>query len=119
MLQHAYERKDESEPAKIARSEVGRKYWGSRGPYVRKNMILGLIEEMGHEYDDLLEGAMAEEEGVEEGPDKTAMLVANETIIHKSKTQEELDAEEDAEEDDEEEEWGEEQKEDDDNDDES
>ncbi|KAJ1715233.1 hypothetical protein NYO67_2619 [Aspergillus flavus] len=37
--------------------EFGKPFWGTPGRYIAKNMLRALIEELGHEYDNLLEGA--------------------------------------------------------------
>ena len=46
------------------KKEFGRWYWGTPGRYVPKKMILGLLEEFGHEWEELVEAAM-EEDGEE------------------------------------------------------
>lgn len=52
-------------PTTMLKPEMGKKFWGTRGKYVKKEFLEGIVEEMGHEYDDLLEGAA---EGTEEIP---------------------------------------------------
>jgi hypothetical protein len=37
--------------------ELGKPYWGTPGRYLPKKMLLALIEELGHEYVGLLDGA--------------------------------------------------------------
>ncbi|KAF8420741.1 hypothetical protein BGX38DRAFT_1137875 [Terfezia claveryi] len=44
----------------VLKDKLGRPYWGTVGKYVKKNQILGFIEQMGHEYQDLLMGATEE-----------------------------------------------------------
>ena len=39
------------------KKQIGKGYWGSRGRYLPRSMLLAFIEEMGHEYDSLLDGA--------------------------------------------------------------
>ncbi|OGM44733.1 hypothetical protein ABOM_007399 [Aspergillus bombycis] len=39
------------------RGESGRPFWGTLGRYLPKNMLLALVEELGHDYKDLLNGA--------------------------------------------------------------
>jgi hypothetical protein len=39
------------------RDEVGKPFWGTPGRYLPKNMLLSLVEALGHEYKDLLDGA--------------------------------------------------------------
>lgn len=41
---------------------------------MRQGMLLGFVEELGHEYNNLLEGVVEEEAAV---PDKTAVFAAN------------------------------------------
>ncbi len=58
----------------VSRAEIGRRFWGTRGRYMQKGMLLGFVEELGHEYDHLLEGVIEEQGTI---PDKTAVLAAN------------------------------------------
>jgi len=44
----------------VLKDELGHPYWGTVGKYVNKNQILGFIEQMEHEYQDLLVGATEE-----------------------------------------------------------
>ncbi|OJJ04022.1 hypothetical protein ASPVEDRAFT_85437 [Aspergillus versicolor CBS 583.65] len=37
------------------RDEVGKPFWGTPGRYLPKNMLLSLVEALGHEYKDLLD----------------------------------------------------------------
>lgn len=39
------------------RDGVGKPFWGTPGRYLPKNMLLSLFEALGHEYNDLLDGA--------------------------------------------------------------
>lgn len=41
----------------VLRDEIGRPFWGTPGRYMPKNMLLALVEELGHDYRDILEGA--------------------------------------------------------------
>lgn len=46
------------EQSKLAlKNEVGKMYWGTPGRYLPRNMLLAFVEELGHEYDELLGGA--------------------------------------------------------------
>jgi hypothetical protein len=38
--------------------ELGRHFWGTPGRYLPREMLMAFVEEMGHEYEQLLEGAM-------------------------------------------------------------
>lgn len=39
------------------KENIGKLYWGTPGRYLPRNMLLAFVEELGHEYEDLLEGA--------------------------------------------------------------
>ncbi|RAQ50236.1 hypothetical protein AFGD_011576 [Aspergillus flavus] len=39
------------------KDEIGKPFWGTPGRYLPKNMLLAVVEELGHEYKELLEGA--------------------------------------------------------------
>ncbi|KAL4778506.1 hypothetical protein BJX76DRAFT_352568 [Aspergillus varians] len=59
----------------ILKKETGRSFWGTPGKYMPKNMLLALVEELGHEYRDLLEGA-----GCSKGDAKLLLEVASSQI---------------------------------------
>jgi len=59
--------------------EFRKPFWGTRGAYMNKSMLMAFVEEMGHEYDDLLEGAAKDTDDAVE-PDTTALMAANEAI---------------------------------------
>ncbi|KAL1962093.1 hypothetical protein VTN77DRAFT_560 [Rasamsonia byssochlamydoides] len=40
-----------------SKDESGKPYWDTPGRFLPKNMLMSFVEEMGHEYDELLEGA--------------------------------------------------------------
>ncbi|KAJ5406619.1 hypothetical protein N7465_007903 [Penicillium sp. CMV-2018d] len=54
--QHSSQGKS-SQAAAILQAEKGKPVWGSAGRYVPRNMLLALVEEMGHEYSFVLDGA--------------------------------------------------------------
>lgn len=58
--------------------ELGKKYWGTAGSYMSRSMLLAFVEEMGHDYDELLEGAT--EDSKETEPVETALAAANNQI---------------------------------------
>ena len=69
-------------PIDVLRDELGKPFWGTPGPYLRRSYILAFIDEMGHEYEELLQGAMKENEGEkEESVDPTALVAANDEIL--------------------------------------
>lgn len=39
------------------KNKIGKLYWGTPGRYLPRNMLLAFVEELGHEYGELLEGA--------------------------------------------------------------
>ena len=49
---------------KNSKAELGKKFWGTPGRYMLEGMLLGFVEEMGHEYEHLLEGAIKEDGAV-------------------------------------------------------
>ena len=61
----------------ISRAELRNRVWGTPGKYMREGMLLAFVEEMGHEYKHLLDGAIKEEEAV---VDATAVVVAHQSI---------------------------------------
>ena len=66
----------------VSRNEVRRRFWGTPGKYMLERMLLAFVEEMGHEYKHLLDGAIKEDNAV---VDATAVVVANESIRRKLK----------------------------------
>lgn len=38
-----------------ARQEVGKKYWGSRGAYMKQGILRTFVDAKGHEYEDMME----------------------------------------------------------------
>ena len=66
----------------VLRDELGRPYWGTVGKYVKKNQLLGFIEQMGHEYQDLLMGATEEEGENISKPDPTALMAATDRALN-------------------------------------
>lgn len=65
----------------ILKGELGQQYWGTRGPFMKKKMLLAMVEEMGHDYEDLLQGAAPPDKQEDEHPDDTGLLCAISTII--------------------------------------
>ena len=81
-----------------SRAEVGKRYWGTPGRYFLKSMLLGFVEQMGHNYDHLLEGAIDDDAK----PRSEAVILAaehlkrvNETMPDGRKLVEEEEEEED------------------------
>ncbi|KAI2463913.1 hypothetical protein F4781DRAFT_97731 [Annulohypoxylon bovei var. microspora] len=70
--------------------ELGNRYWGTRGRYVKKNQLLGFIEHVGQDISSirsssLLENAL-EEEGEDDKPDPSALVVMADTTIRQTST---------------------------------
>ena len=81
----------------VSRAELRKKFWGTPGRYMRESMLLGFVEEMGHDYEHLLEGAIKEEDAV---ADITAIAAANTHIQETLKAEEDCDLESDSDDDD-------------------
>ena len=81
----------------VSRAELRKKFWGTPGRYMRESMLLGFVEEMGHDYEHLLEGAIKEEDAV---ADITAIVAANTHIQETLKAEEGCDLESDSDDDD-------------------
>ena len=70
MLRHSYAGKH----YEVSGAEPRKRFWGTPGRYMLEGMLLGFVEEMGHQYKHLLEGAIKEDEPV---VDPTAIAAAN------------------------------------------
>ena len=84
----------------VSRAESGKRSWGTRGRYMREGMLLGFVEELGQEYEHLMEGVIEEEEAI---PDKTALFAANAHVQDLLKADESEDDDDDDEDEDEDE----------------
>ncbi len=73
MLRRAHH---QGEHEHILKDHLGRKFWGTPGPYLRKAYLLAFVEEIGA--DDLMDGAKEGEDDVETDP--VALLAANDKI---------------------------------------
>ena len=61
MLRRCFTRGKDKE---VSKEELGRRSWGTPGRYMLRGMLLGFVEQLGHNYDHLLEGASNEDEEV-------------------------------------------------------
>jgi hypothetical protein len=52
----------EKSQGQILKEEFGKLYWATPGRYMRRNMLLAFVEELGHEYEKLLEGCMEDDD---------------------------------------------------------
>ena len=82
----------QSEHTKILRDELGKKFWGAPGPYLRRKFLLAFVEEMGHA--ELLEGAHQVDDEDQE-PDDLVLATANEAIGISARNDSEIDEEDD------------------------
>ena len=64
------------------KDELGNPYWETPGPFMRKQMLLAFVEELGHPYNGLMDGA--EEDGTDEAVE-TALFAANHGILESIK----------------------------------
>jgi hypothetical protein len=71
-------------------NELGKPYWGTRENFMKKGMLLAFVEEMGHEYEDLLEGAREERKKAVQ-PDDLALFAANKQILFSVEKHEECE----------------------------
>lgn len=60
--------------------EIKRPYWGTRGPFMKKGMLMAFVEKMGHEYKELMEGAI-DDGSNEDGKSDPLALVASSRAI--------------------------------------
>ena len=73
----------------LLHGEVGKKYSGSTGRFMRKDMLAGFVEQLGQDWEYLLDNAFEDEEGDQVEPDDTAVCVANKDNEQKMMTEEE------------------------------
>ncbi|KAL2872297.1 uncharacterized protein BJX67DRAFT_369009 [Aspergillus lucknowensis] len=57
ILRRAWGRNNNGGAYEVLKDEAGRLFWGTPGRYLPRNMLLGLVEDLGHEYKGLLQGA--------------------------------------------------------------
>ncbi len=81
----------------VSQAELGKRFWGTPGKYMLEGMLLGFVEELGHGYNHLLDGAIKEDEAV---VDATAVFVANQSIQRTLKDDDEEESDSDSDSDD-------------------
>ena len=81
----------------VSRAELRKRFWGTPGKYMLEGMLLGFVEEMGHEYKHLLDGAIKEDEAV---VNATAVVVANQCIQRTLKVDDDEESDSDSDDDD-------------------
>ncbi|KAL9111607.1 MAG: hypothetical protein Q9187_007900 [Circinaria calcarea] len=73
MLRRAWNYKGKKE--KVLTDQLGKKFWGTPRPYMRRTMLQALITEVGHEFEGISVGAETGKEGGQE-LDYTALAAA-------------------------------------------
>ncbi|KAH6668954.1 hypothetical protein B0J14DRAFT_674494 [Halenospora varia] len=72
-------------------------FWGTRGKYLPENMLRAIVEDIGHQYEDLMDGA--DESRSQEGTEEMVLAVAAHKVIEEKERQEaKLEGEDDSEE---------------------
>lgn len=91
ILKHAWTDKGMN-AKKILMKERGKHFWGTKGPYMKKRMLLAFVEQLGHDHEALLENALVEtkEDEISES-DPSALLLASQEIrgVHRERGEEE------------------------------
>ncbi|KAI1400229.1 hypothetical protein F4819DRAFT_380121 [Hypoxylon fuscum] len=68
--------------------ELGNRYWGTRGKYVKRNQLLGFVEHLGQDIENISSSSIMEhgieEEGEEEKPNTAAVVVVADTTIRQA-----------------------------------
>ena len=66
----------------VLRQEVAKatRYWGTRGRYVKKNMLRGFVDELGHDIESILENSIDDDDAGDTAPDAVA-VIASETVF--------------------------------------
>lgn len=83
MLRRAYNVETRTD---ALQNSLGQKFWGTVGPYIRKSMLRGFVEELGHGFDGLMDGAIP---NGDDEPDETGIASANAQILRSHDQQEE------------------------------
>lgn len=77
--------------------QLGKKFWGTPGPYMRQAMLKAFVTEVGHDFEDLLEGTEHSKDEDQE-QDDTALAAAAEQIYfsNQRESSENLDSDSDS-----------------------
>ncbi|UPL00075.1 hypothetical protein LCI18_011009 [Fusarium solani-melongenae] len=98
----------DTSPYDVQQHEVRKatRYWGTRGRYVKRNLVLGLIQELGQDVNSILDQVIDDDEEGDEQPEPAlvASIALNAATARGEDDEEEDDEEEDDEEEDNEEE---------------
>lgn len=57
VLRRNWQQNSDGGASHVLRNETGKPYWGTPGRYLPRNMLMAFVEELGHDYQDLLHGA--------------------------------------------------------------
>ena len=77
-------------------------YWGTREPYVKRNQLLGFVEQIGHDVESIesiLEHAGEEDAGITEEANMTGLAVISDEVVRRAQENDGYDYEEDQDED--------------------
>lgn len=86
---------------------TGTRYWGTRGKYVKKNMLLGFIQELGHDVnsidESIMDHAIEEEEGwpADREPDPSGLAIVADQVVRRAQEHDGFDYEAELEDEDE------------------
>lgn len=90
----------------------GTRYWGTQGRYVKKNQLLGFVEQIGHDVssiatESIMEHAIEEDESVEPQADVVGVAVMADHVVRRTQEDDGFDYEDEqsSEEEEEDEEW--------------
>ena len=77
---------------KVLMKERGKQFWGTKGPYMKRRMLLAFVEQLGHDHEALMENALVEtkEDEISES-DPSALLLASKEIrgVHREHDEDE------------------------------
>ncbi|KAI0544810.1 hypothetical protein F4679DRAFT_563608 [Xylaria curta] len=78
----------QQDPRNAPSSLLGKGMWGNRGPYLRQDFILDLMEEIGHENDFLMDDAKPADASEDDVPGKALVDLVNQEIIVRGEQEE-------------------------------
>ena len=84
----------------VLKDEFKKHFWGTPGRYIRYNMLRAFVEELGHEYEQLLEAAMEDPDDASNHQSDPTLLGAAINQIERSVAPEEDEEDEEDDDDD-------------------
>jgi hypothetical protein len=57
VLRRAWRHNEQGKGELVLRDELGKPFWGTPGRYLPKSMLLAFVDELGQNYQELLQGA--------------------------------------------------------------